>query len=223
MLGTLEHHVDRLIVLSEFARDLYMNAGLPEHKLVVKRNFIRPPQVETGEEPHFLFIGRLSEEKGLSTLMAAWSELDIPLRIIGDGPMRSAVQAWADGHGGVEYLGPLPHQQCMQQLARARALVIPSVGFEGSPMTIIEAMALGKPVVASAIGGIAEMVSDGQSGLLFEAGSAPALTNAIRSANAKPDTARGWGDAGKQLYEGEYSPQRGYEALMAVYEEVQSD
>src|SRR5262249_51119788 len=91
--GTWQHKVDRFIALSEFSKGKFVAAGFPEDRIAVKPNFTPDLRVPgSAARAGSLYVGRLSEEKGISTLLRAWQGLDIPLRLVGDGPLRGAVE-----------------------------------------------------------------------------------------------------------------------------------
>ena len=153
-LETWKKKVDVYIALSEFARNKFIQGGLPGERVVVKQNFVHPaPGSKDGEGQYALFVGRLSEEKGLRVLLSAWSKLaaTVPLKIAGDGPMLEEVVSEIARRQlqQVDSLGRVPPQEIFERLRGARFLVCPSVWFEGSPMTVLESFACGLPVIAS--------------------------------------------------------------------------
>src|SRR5215472_5798714 len=182
-LGTYAHHIDRYVVLTEFARAKVIRAGLPRDKVLVKPNFLPdPPSPGQGSGDYVVFVGRLLEGKGAETLIRAWRELpEVPLKVIGDGALREPLEALARREApGVEFAGRLPHDAVLSTIADARLLVIPSDCYEGFPMVLAEALACGTPVLASRIGSLAELVREGETGATFPAGDAPALAAAVR-------------------------------------------
>ncbi len=180
-LGTW-HQVDRYITLTDFAKQLFVNSslGLPEEKLVTKPNFV-PNGFQSAErrENHFLFIGRLTQEKGVEILLDTFAGTDYELRVVGDGPLRGKVVETSQRHPNITYLGTLGRAAISKQLATCSALVFPSVWYEGMPMTLIEAFAAGTPVIASNLGAMASMVHEGQNGWRFIAGDAADLRQKV--------------------------------------------
>ena len=147
-----------------------------------------------------LFVGRLAQEKGVSTLLQAWEGLpDIPLKVAGDGPLMPMVnEAAARATGaGVEALGWRSREDILDLLSEASFLVVPSLWYEGFPLTIIEAFACGVPVIGSRLGGVGEVIKQEQSGLLFDPGSATALADLGQASVGRHGTALtigGWSE-----------------------------
>lgn len=189
-LGTYANAIDRFLVPSEFmARTLAERAGIAREKLRVKPNSVHPdPGVRTGPGDYLLFAGRLTPEKGIMTLLEAYRQLEspAPLRVVGDGPLGSALRAQLSAAPlkGVELVGQLSHAGAIDEIRGALALVVPSEWYEGVPLSMLEAFACGVPVIASRIGSLAEVVCDGDNGLLFEPGDAGDLAGVMRRAGA---------------------------------------
>jgi glycosyltransferase involved in cell wall biosynthesis len=181
LLGTLNRSVDAYIVLTEFAQQKLVQAGLPREKVFLRTNFVDPdPGPGALWSDHALFVGRLTEEKGIPTLLAAWKLRPGPrLDIIGDGPLAPLVQSAAASIPNVRYLGRLPHDLVLQAMGSAGFLLFPSTWYEGQPMTILEALAKGLPVVGSRLGGIPETIGNG--GTTFPPGDAIQLYRTVRS------------------------------------------
>lgn len=182
--------INQYLALTEFSRDRLITAGVRPERVTVKPNFIDAFTVAEAKtlrasraQPYVVFSGRLSEEKGLRVLISAWQAVpDVPLLIIGDGPLRNELQNFVYKNSlNVSFLGMLPRQKALKTVAAASCLIAPSLWFEGMPMVILEAWALGVPVVGSRIGGIAELLGEGQRGLLFDVGDHRDLTRQVRS------------------------------------------
>lgn len=221
-MGTWRGRVDRFIVLTEFGRSQFAAAGLPTERLVVKPNFVDLPAPGEGPRSGLLFVGRLSPEKGVATLLQAASLLrgctSIPsteIRVAGNGPLASEI-AGSD----VAALGPLTATEVHRQMQAALALLMPSIWYEGFPMVLVEAYANGLPVIASRIGALAELVEDGVTGLLFEPGNAEEMADRMRWALEHPEHMRQMGEAARQRYEKLYKPEYNYEQLTAIYRNV---
>ena len=216
-LGTWRTKVDRLIVLTEFARAKFMQAGLPPAKLVQKPNFTNStPKPPEHTRSGFLYVGRLSEEKGVVLLARASVSVNAPVRIAGSGPLEDELLAWPS----LNRLGRLSHEQAIHEIGRAMALVLPSVWYEGFPMVVVEAFAAGTPVIASRIGSLAELIEDGVTGLLFEPGNAEDLRARMAWAQAHPEKMRAMGQAARQRYEALYTKDANYQRLIAIYEDA---
>src|SRR5688500_3813859 len=162
-LGDGWRHVSLFIALTEFARRIFIKGGLPADRIRVKPNFIEPdPQMHEGDREGFLFVGRLAREKGVEDLLNAWRLLAgvVPLRIVGDGPLRPLVERLARDLRNVQVMGQCTHDEVIDLMKVARALIFPSVWYEGQPVTILEAFASGLPVIASRIGGLSELIDE---------------------------------------------------------------
>lgn len=226
-LGTYRNKVARYIALNEFCRGRFIEGGLPQERVVVKPNFVdwndkqRPhpsssPEGE-GVRRGLLFVGRLSVEKGLATLAEAMRALpDADLRVAGDGPEAGLL----DGLAGVTRLGSQPSEVVRGEMGRALALVMPSIWYENFPRTIVEAFACGLPVITSRIGALADIVRDGETGLLFEPGNPRDLADKLAWAQAHPERMAEMGRKARAQYEAEFSAEVNYRRLMEIYEGV---
>lgn len=225
--GTYSKVIDRYIVLTDFARQKFAEIGLPQDKLVVKTNFLKDdPGVGTHRGDYALFVGRLTDEKGVYTLIDAWRELpDIRLKIVGDGPALPTLTALIAQHGltHVELLGRQSHEETLAIMRDARALIFPSLWYEGMPMTIIEAFACGVPVIASDLGSMAAVVEHGRTGLHFEAGNPGDLAARVREWWQPPERMAALRTAARQEFEAKYTAAENYERLMDIYVGVQEE
>jgi glycosyltransferase involved in cell wall biosynthesis len=222
--GTYSTMVDRYIALTEFSRSNFVNGGFDPAKITVKPNFASP---DPGERPndgsYALFVGRLSPEKGLQTLLAAWRQLPelIPLRLAGSGPLAAEVSAAASELGPeVQYLGQLPLNPLMQLMKGARFLIFPSELYENFPLTLAESYACGVPVIASELGAMKEIVKHESTGLLFRAGDPGDLAAKVQYAWANRERMRQMGKQARQEYESNYTAELNYRRLRSIYDEV---
>lgn len=159
------------------------------------------------EEGRFLFVGRLAEKKGLDVLLSALVEVPAArLVIVGDGPERVRFEALATRLGVGEratFLGQQDQDHVAGELRLAHALVVPSKVARGgdadaTPLVMSEGMAVGVPVIASRLGGLAEQITSEENGLLVEPDSPEALAEALRRVLERPQEARGWAEAARQ-------------------------
>jgi glycosyltransferase involved in cell wall biosynthesis len=220
LLGTWRNYVDRYIALSEFARGRFVLDGFPEEQIVVKPNFVDcDPGIRPTRGDYALFAGRLSEEKGVGTLLRAVGRMGRApqLKIAGNGPLMAA-----DRHAqpGVEWLGHRTREETLTLMRGASLLIMPSECYENMPLTIIEAFAVGLPVIATRLGTMAEMVSHGRTGLLFPAGDDAALAETIAWALDHPDDMEAMARRARQQFESKYTPDENYRQLMAIYHGV---
>ncbi len=221
-LGTWFHMVDAYIAMTEFMRDKFVQAGFPAEKIFVKSNFLHPDPMPGKHDGNFaLFVGRLSEEKGIGTLLKAWEMAGppIPLKVAGTGPLKSHFIGGAQPRS-VEYLGWQEEDEVLRLMGAARFIIIPTEWYEGHPRTAVEAFARGLPVIASRIGAMAEMIDDGVSGLSFTPGDAASLAEKIRWALEHPDRMADMGARGRAIYERRYTASKNYPQMMKIYQQV---
>jgi glycosyltransferase involved in cell wall biosynthesis len=224
-LKTFQKQVARFIALTEFSRTKFIEGGLPSTKISVKPNFvIADPGPTCGQRKFALYVGRLVPEKGLRLLLEAWKKLpdNIPLRIIGEGPMREQLEAEISAldHESIELVGGLPKSEVIAAMHQARFLVFPSGWFEGFPMTLVEAFACGLAIIVSRLGSMAEIVTDGVNGLQFMPGDANDLAEKVIWAWSHPEETQEMGSAGRREYETKYTPERNLEMLLNIYREA---
>ena len=223
-LKTWQEQADVYIALTEFSRRKFVEGGLPAEKIVVKPNFLYPdPGTCDGERRYALFVGRFSPEKGVRTLLRAWQGLTgIPLKIVGDGPLRDEVQAVAQAAKlpGVEVLGRQAHQKVLALMQGARCLVFPSEWYETFGLVAIEAFACGVPVIAARLGVMAESVEEGRTGMLFRPGDPQDLAAKVCWAMDHPDAMARMGENARRVYEEKYTSEKNYTMLMDIYQKV---
>lgn len=210
----------RFVALSNFSKSLFVNAGLPDDRIVVKPNFVRC----SGDDGHggrangvgAVFVGRLSPEKDVGTLVEAWASIDAPLRIIGDGPLLEPLKAAADSR--VTFQGSLKHDEVFSELRNSAFVVVPSIWYEPFGLAVVEAFSVARPVIASRSGSLEEIVEDGVTGLLFSPGDKADLESKMRWALAHPDEMRLMGQRARKVYEEKYSSEANYRHLIEVYD-----
>lgn len=182
--------IDGFIYVSHFAKEI-QEKYMPEVKTksnIVLYNFstsIIDHSKNMPEDKYFLFFGRLSYEKGVKTLLAAFKDLpQCKLRIVGTGPKEDELKAYSASNGmrNVEFVGYKRGKELTDLVSKAYFVVVPSEWYENNPMTIIESYSVGTPVIGAKIGGIPEIVVDGKTGFQFESGNVKALNQIIRKA-----------------------------------------
>ena len=216
-IGTWQNKVTRYIALNEFCRSKFIQGGLPAKRIVIKPNFVdHAPPVEVARS-NFLFVGRLSAEKGVETLVKAtyWAG-DVRVRVAGTGPEEEQFE----GVQGVTMLGGLSGDEVRTEMSQTMALVLPSIWYENFPRTLVEAFACGLPVIASRIGALAELVTDGVTGLLFEPGNPHDLAMKMKWAMSHPEKMAEMGSNARALYEAEFTAERNYKQLMDIYQDA---
>jgi glycosyltransferase involved in cell wall biosynthesis len=221
MHGVWRNRVDAFFTLTEFARQKFVDAGLPAERIHVKYNSVSPdPGIGAGAGGYVALVGRLSPEKGIATALAAW-ELDPalpPLTIVGDGPMKGQVAAAAAQDSRISCLGELSNTEAQRVIGNAAALLMPSLWYETFGRTIAEAYATGTPVVASRLGAMAELVDDGVTGALFTAGDAKDLAAKVAHVTSAGDAdCEAMRTAARRAYESRFMPQHNYSRLLEIY------
>jgi glycosyltransferase involved in cell wall biosynthesis len=217
--GTLQQRVGCFIALSESSRRKFIAAGLPAERVVVKPNFMFDPGAPpAGPRDGALFVGRLSPEKGVQTLVKAWEGIEYPLRILGGGPLQLYLSA--DSSRWISLLGHRPHAEVGPAMRKSRFLVMPSEYIEGFPMVIVEAFANGLPVIASRLGTMADAIEDGVTGLHFKAGDPADLAAKVAWAISHGDRVAEMGFAARRAYETRYNDETNYQSLRTIYRDA---
>lgn len=225
MASTFKNKIDGYICLTESQRRIFSDAGFRSDKLFVKPNFVEDTYgpVREIKDDFVIFIGRLGEEKGVKTLIEAWKHLPrIPLKIVGAGPDAEKLKSLVRDLNvrNIEFLAYRPHHECMKILGEARFLVMPSIWYETFGLTIVEAFSKCKPVIASNHGAMADIVQDGETGLLFKPKDAERLAAKVKFLWDNPDECVRMGLNARKEYETKYTPERNYEMLIEIYKEV---
>jgi len=221
--GSYRHDVDRYIVLTEFARALFVRGGLPADRLVVRPNGLPDdPGPGTGDGAFALFAGRLSREKGAACLLEAWHRVPgLPLVIAGDGPLRADLEARAQALGDrVRFVGRQPRARILELMQSASLVVLPSECYEGLPVTFIEALACGTPIAASRLGALGELMIDGVHGVHFPPADPTGMAAAIARLLANPSDVTAIRARNRALFETRYSPAEALRSLEAIYRSV---
>jgi glycosyltransferase involved in cell wall biosynthesis len=222
-LGTWSNRIDRYIALTQFAAQKLGSYRIPSSKIRIKPNFVPDRGYGEGQGGFALYVGRLSSEKGLETLLAAdrLGHLPIPVHIVGDGPLLAEIErACARPGSRLIYLGSMPRSQVVEQMKSAAVLLVPSLWYEGFPMVMVEALSFGLPIIASQIGGLPEIVQDGHSGLLFEPGNPSALLQVLGSFVSDTSRIEAMRKAGRDQFELHYTEQKNYDMLIGIYNEL---
>ena len=213
-IGTYSAKVTRYVALNEFCRKKFIEGGLPAERISVKPNFADVSAADQGLRQGGLFVGRLSDEKGIDVLLHAMDRVPgCRLNVIGSGPKDAAISS----HSNIQRLGFLRRDEIFRHMQTAAYLIMPSIWYETFGMVAVEAFACGLPVIASRMGGMADLIEHGRTGLLFEPGSAEDLAKKIVWAEANPAAMLEMGRHARSEYEAKYTPERNYRQLMAIY------
>lgn len=226
LLGTWQKQVDVFIVATEFIRKKLIEGGLPSSKIVVKPNYVsKDPGIRKTAKNFAIFVGRLTPEKGLWTLLKAWEQVpNIDLKIVGDGPLWDDISSRlkASGVNNVELVGRLSKEEMLRLVKEAQFLLFPSEWYEGFPMILAEAFACAVPVITSDIGTMSDIVLNRETGLTFNTGDPVDLAEKINWGLANPKQMGKYGLNGRHTYELKYTAQKNYEMLYDIYESVLS-
>ncbi len=219
-LGTWSKKVDAYVALTDFSRGKFIEGGLPADRIFVKPNFAYDRGLSEGRGAYALFVGRLSNVKGVLCLLEAWSHCGgIPLKIVGDGPLAEQMQSVIQSSclGNVNLTGRLSSDETISRLKGGRFLIFPSVWYENFPRVLLESFSCGRPVVASNLGAATEIVRDGETGLLFNPGDPVDLAAKCQWLWDHPEESARMGANARREYEQKYTPERNYQLLMEIY------
>ncbi len=223
---TWTERVNVYIALTEFAKQKFVEGGLPADKIALKPNFVYPaPNIGEGKGDYALFVGRLSPEKGLETLLNSWELLEkpIPLKIVGEGPMADVVAAATEKLKEVEWLGRQPHEQVLSLMKNATILIFPSIWYEPFGLTIAEAYAVGLPVIASRLGSMSSIIDSGRTGFLFQPGDPKDLARTVEWAIEHPEELSRMRQEARAEFEEKYSAEKNYRQLIKIYNQALGD
>ena len=223
LIGTWTNRVDRFIALTEFARRKFIEGGLPAGRISVKPNFVfegKHDQKHTVDRNRngALFVGRLSREKGVLTLIEAFRGLSVHLKIIGDGPLMGTLRNGAPTN--TQFVGEKISEDVLRAMDNASYLVMPSESYEGFALVLVEAFSRGLPVIASRLGAMTEIVENGVTGIHFNPNDATDLTAKIEWAEAHPEEMLRMGANARREYEQKYTPEANYLQLLTIYKDV---
>jgi glycosyltransferase involved in cell wall biosynthesis len=218
--------VDVFICPSEFLRNKFIEYDFYESKLTLLHHFIDIDWNKEGETPgdYILFIGRLTEEKGVKTLLDAAANSDsCELKIIGDGPLKETLVSYAETKKNTlktEFLGHKSRGEVIEILKKCKFLIIPSEWYEITGLVMFEAFACGKPVIGSRIGGITEFIRENETGLTFEPGNADDLSAKIKYLINNPAKIVEMGENARMFSVSVLNAKTHYKKLMEIYEQA---
>jgi|TARA_B100000959_G_scaffold151852_1_gene159203 glycosyltransferase involved in cell wall biosynthesis len=215
---TWKNKIDRIIILTQFAKKKFIEAGFSAKNLVVKPNFIPDPITSPVEKkPFCLFVGRLSPEKGIKFLLDSWQSIDYKLKIIGDGPLKNHVLTAGEN---VDYLGSFPNEKVKVYLQEAQFLVFPSTWYEGFPMVLVEALACGTPALVTNIGSMKEIIDDETNGLHFQFNDSTSFINQVNRMIKNKQFCSDLGQSAREKYLKNYTPEINYGQLLGIYQDI---
>ena len=218
--------VDLYIAPSRFFKQkLIEHHRLPEDRIEVLHTYGNTRNISPSYEPggYGLFLGKVEAFKGVKTLVQACKAVpNLDVWIAGRGEFCDEGQriAQAQGISNVKFVGFRSGHDVVRMLRECRFVLVPSEWYENCPMVVLEGFAAGKPVIASKIGGIPELIDHGVDGLLFEPGDAEGLASAMLELIENPDLASEMGRKGREKVEQRYSIEMYMKSLLGIYDKV---
>lgn len=223
-IGTFREKIDKYIAPTNFSKQKFIEGGIPVDKIVVKPNFVNDEYVfrkKTEISDYVLFVGRLSEEKGVWELVKAWKGIDFKLKIAGDGHLKNELVSFCVEHKiNVEFLGYVQYVDLKRYLAKCLFLIFPSLCYETFGRVLVEAYAASVPVAASKLGVMPEIVLDGLTGILFNSYDINDMRMKIRYLLGDKKIVANMRERARAEYDDKYSSERNYKMLMKIYEDV---
>lgn len=218
---TWQEAIDVVCAASEFSKSKLIAAGFSADQIVVKPNFLtKDPGFRATSGEHAIFVGRLSPEKGITTVLEAWGDSQRRLQIVGDGPERASVEAAARRNPNIDYLGQKSNDEIFDLVGSAACLLFSSTGYESMPKTLVESLAVGTPVIGSDVGSVPEIIHDGETGLIYKGGDANSLSESIERFFSDPQSAVEMRSRCRAVYDQKYTADQNYESLILLYEQA---
>lgn len=224
-LNTYNKHIDYFIAPSRFIQSKMTEHGISQKKIVYIPNFIDASNIEPyfNHDGYILYSGKLLKDKGLITLLNAIKLLNnCVLYVAGEGDFKSVLEIFIEKNNlsNVRFLGHLNKPSLTKVIRDAMFVVLPSECYENAPLAVLESFAYGKPVIGSNIGGIPEMVIDGETGLLFGPGNENDLREKIAYFLNNPKKVAEMGKNARRKVEEEYNAELHYKSLMEIYYKI---
>ncbi len=219
--GNLEKNVNKYISMTEFTRSRLVKGGLPENKFSVKPNFVTDPGEPSYTMGNYaIYVGRLTDEKGVRTLIDAWMFLppEIRLVVVGDGELMPTLKQQVSLHNlNVEFVGYKKREDVFELIQNSRFLIVPSECYEGFPVAVVEAFAKGKLVVASAIGSLNEIVEEDKTGSKFTAANPQSLSSTIENLWYDEEKILRLSHHARETYLAKFTAEQNFKQLISIY------
>ena len=222
LLGSYRKNVDLYLSPSTFLRDKMIQYGYPPEKV---RHLpytipIEEYKPKYSHKNYFTYIGRLSLEKGIELLVHAMEYISgSDLYICGTGRLREPLEKWVEEKGlkNVKFLGHLSGDELRDVMRNSMFTVVPSIVYDNSPLAIYESLALGKPVVGARIGGIPELIDEGETGYLFEPSDKESLVEAVQKMLGEKQNFAAMGKQARKKAEREFAPETHRTKIIEIY------
>jgi len=220
MKNTFREKINLFIAMTEFGKNKFIEGGLPSDKIVVKPHFLETdPGEGKGEGNYALYVGRLTEEKGILTLLKAWEDesVDLPLKIVGDGPLSTKVKKACDKNTLIQWLGQCERNIVLDMMGDASVLIVPSEWYETFGLIVIEAFSKGTPVIVSDVGAVGELVTEGYNGFKFRVGDNEDLAIKMNLIRENPIKLNEMRKHARNEYLSKYTADKNYTSLIEIY------
>ncbi len=220
LTGTYNNTVNSYIALTHFAKEKFISGGLPENKILVKPNFLSDTITPSFKNKNYaIFVGRLSDEKGIKTLLKSWLGVkNLQLKVLGDGNLREELEEFSKKNNiNAQFLGFQSHKTVLHEVKNAMLQIIPSECYEGFPMSVLESFASGTPVIASRLGSLQEIIEDNKTGVLFEPANPAELLRKINALINNPTKRIMLASGAREVFEKKYSQKVNFKTLMNIY------
>lgn len=221
------NEIDTYICLNDTQIKLLEENGYDQQKIVKKYNFLEDAsseidgcRIDDVPDRYIVFYGRIGEEKGVRILMDIWDKVDIPLVVMGNGPMEKEFSDWAEKKDNVYFLGYTQHKRCLEIVKKAEFVLFPSIWYEGCSMVMIETQCLGKALIVMDIGFASEAITDGYDGIKVELGNKVEFIKNVQYLWENPDISKKMGENARSEYVKKYTPEKNYRMLIDIYKDT---
>ena len=225
---TYYKYIDKYICLNDNQIELLKSVGFEESKLIKKYNFVPDSYRELREvtlfnlpERYIVYYGRMGVEKGVRVLMQIWNQIsDIPLVVMGGGPLEQEFKEWADKKDNVYFLGYTEHQKCLSIVEKSQCVITPSICYEGCSMVVIETESLAKTLITTDLGFSKEAIVNGENGFKIALGDIEGFSDIVRQLWNNPEQCEKMGRAAREDYLRKYQPEDNCKQLIAIYQSL---
>lgn len=218
--------IDYIITPSEFYKQKLVEDGIPKEKIEAIHNFVELEEydIETQDEGYALYFGRLSKEKGILNLIEAFSKTKMGiLYIAGEGPEKENIEKFIkekDLSERIKLLGFLKSNEMKKCISKSKFVVVPSIWYENCPYSVMETLAIGKPVLGADIGGIPELVKNNENGLIYKYDNIDELSEKMQQFFENTDLTNKMGQNAKENVKKLYSKEIHYDKIIKIYQKL---